>query len=85
VNGKTSDEEAIFLLAPEQNMRGRKHKICSSYEKSNILLAKNDNIQSFVASFVETKFWVFLQKINRFDSFCTLNKVLISWLFQCVN
>jgi len=40
MNAKTSDEETIFLSAPEQNMRGRKHKMCSIYEKSNILFAK---------------------------------------------
>jgi hypothetical protein len=57
MNAKTSDEEAIFLSAPEQNMRGRKHKMNSIYKKSNILFAKKDNIQSFLASFVETTFF----------------------------
>jgi hypothetical protein len=41
MNAKTSDEETIILSAPGQNMRGEgEHKICSTYENSNILFAK---------------------------------------------
>jgi hypothetical protein len=44
-------------------MRGEGVKNLFYLWKNNILLAKKNNFLSFVASFVETKFWGFSQKL----------------------